>query len=295
MLEINFTDKVAIITGAGFGLGRDYAIELAKRGAKVLVNDLGCARDGSGIDQKKANKVVEEIIGLGGEAVPNYDNVATLEGGENIVNAAIDVFGKVDILINNAGIIKDHSFIKMEEKDWDAVSNVHLKGVYYVTRPAFKKMRENRYGRIVMTSSGAGLYGNFGQTNYAAAKMGVIGLINVLKLEGEKYNIKVNAIVPSAGTRMSQDAMTLEMFEKLKIEYVTPAVLYLSSEQCRDSGSYINAFGGYFSRSAIMTGAGVTFSDIPTPEQVMGSWDKIKSLDKLKFYNTLPEMVRNIL
>ncbi len=176
MPKIDFTGRVAIVTGAGAGLGRCHALEFAKRGAKVVINDLGGARDGVGSSDAAANKVVEEIKALGGEAVPNYDNVATVEGGKGIVQTAIDAFGKVDILVNNAGILRDCTFHKMEEENWDAVVGVHLKGAYCVTKPAFINMRENGYGRIVMTTSGAGLFGNFGQANYSAAKAGIVGL-----------------------------------------------------------------------------------------------------------------------
>ena len=293
MSKIDFTGRVAIVTGAGAGLGRNHAIELAKRGAKVVVNDLGGTRDGVGSSESAANKVVEEIKALGGEAVPNYDNVATVKGGENIVKTAIDAFGKVDILINNAGILRDKSFAKMEEENWDAVVAVHLKGAYCVTRPAFQNMRENGYGRIVMTTSGAGLFGNFGQTNYASAKMGLVGLANVLKLEGAKYNIKTNVLAPVAATRLTEDVLPPEIFEKMKVEYVTPAVLYMCSELCEDSGVIINAGLGYFSRSAMMTGPGAILSDgkkVPTPEEVMDNWEKITSLDNPKFFNQLNDM-----
>ncbi len=293
MSKIDFTGRVAIVTGAGAGLGRNHAIELAKRGAKVVVNDLGGTRDGVGSSESAANKVVEEIKALGGEAVPNYDNVATVEGGENIVKTAIDAFGKVDILVNNAGILRDKSFAKMEEENWDAVVGVHLKGAYCVTRPAFQNMRENGYGRIVMTTSGAGLFGNFGQTNYASAKMGVVGLANVLKLEGAKYNIKTNVLAPVAATRLTEDILPPEVFKKMKVEFVTPVVLYMCSELCEDSGVIINAGLGYFSRSAMMTGPGAVLSDggkIPTPEEVMENWEKITSLDNPKFFNQLNDM-----
>ncbi|RLB01110.1 MAG: serine/threonine protein kinase [Deltaproteobacteria bacterium] len=293
MSKIDFTGRVAIVTGAGAGLGRNHAIELAKRGAKVVVNDLGGTRDGVGSSESAANKVVEEIKALGGEAVPNYDNVATVKGGENIVKTAIDAFGKVDILINNAGILRDKSFAKMEEENWDAVVAVHLKGAYCVTRPAFQNMRENGYGRIIMTTSGAGLFGNFGQTNYASAKMGLVGLANVLKLEGAKYNIKTNVLAPVAATRLTEDVLPPEIFEKMKVEYVTPAVLYMCSELCEDSGVIINAGLGYFSRSAMMTGPGAVLSDgkkVPTPEEVMDNWEKITSLDNPKFFNQLNDM-----
>ncbi len=293
MAKIDFTGRVAIVTGAGAGLGRQYALDLAKRGAKVVVNDLGGTRDGTGSSDSAANKVVDEIRALGGQAVPNYDNVATVKGGENIVKTAIDAFGKVDILINNAGILRDKSFTKMEEENWDAVMGVHLKGAYCVTKPAFANMRENNYGRIVMTTSGAGLFGNFGQTNYAAAKMGLIGLTNVLKLEGAKNNIKTNVIVPVAASRLTEDVLPPQFFEKMKPDFISPAVLYLCSEQCQDSGMFINATLGYFSRTAIVTGPGAILSDgvrIPEPEEVMENWDKIKSIENPKYFDQLGEM-----
>jgi NAD(P)-dependent dehydrogenase (short-subunit alcohol dehydrogenase family) len=293
MSDISFAGQVAIVTGGGAGLGRLYAIELGKRGAKVVVNDLGSARDGAGASRAAADNVVEEIKALGGEAVASYDSVATREDGERIVGTAIDAFGKVQILVNNAGFVRDKVFVNMDEESWDAVIAVHLKGAYCVSKPAFKNMKEHGYGRIVMTSSGAGLFGNYGQVNYSAAKMALIGLTNTLKLEGEKYGIKVNTVVPSAATRMSEGAMPTVMFEKLKAEYITPAVVYLCSEQCQDSGVYINAFGGYISRSAIMTGTGVT--GIFTPEQVSKNWDKILQMEEPKLHNSLPEMVMDIL
>ncbi|MCE5274433.1 MAG: SDR family NAD(P)-dependent oxidoreductase, partial [Deltaproteobacteria bacterium] len=253
----------------------------------------GGTRDGVGHSDAAANKVVDEIKALGGQAVPNYDNVATAQGGENIVKTAIDAFGKVDILINNAGILRDKTFNKMEEENWDSVMAVHLRGAYCVTRPAFVNMRENGYGRIVMTTSGAGLFGNFGQSNYASAKMGLVGLTNVLKLEGAKYNIKANIIVPVAASRLTEDVLPPQFFEKMKPDFISPAVLYMCSELCQDSGMIINATLGYYSRSAIVTGPGVFLSDgtkIPSPEEVMESWDKIRSLENPKYFDQLPEM-----
>lgn len=293
MANIDFTGRVAIVTGAGAGLGRCYALELAKRGAQVVVNDLGGARDGVGSGDAAANKVVEEIEALGGKAVPNYDNVASTAGGENIVKTALDAFGKVDIVINNAGILRDKTFAKMDGENWDIVTNVHLRGAYCVTRPAFEVMRANGYGRIVMTSSGAGLFGNFGQSNYSAAKMGLVGLMHVLKLEGAKYNIKANAIVPVAATRFTEDVLPPEFFDRMKPDFVAPAVLYLCSEECADSGAIINATLGYYSRSAVLTGPGVFLSDgerVPSPEEVRDSWDRIMSLEDPKYFNQLPEM-----
>jgi len=291
--KIDFSGRVAIVTGAGAGMGRLYALDLAKRGAKVVVNDLGGTKDGVGHSDTAANKVVDEIKALGGQAVPNYDNVATIQGGEGIVKTARDVFGKVDILVNNAGIVRDKTFNKMEEENWDAVVNVHLRGAYCVTKPAFINMRESGYGRIVMTSSGAGLFGNYGQANYSAAKMGLIGLANVLKLEGAKYNIKTNVIAPIAATRFTEDVLPPQLFEKMKPDFITPLVLYLCSEACTDSGMIINAVLGYYSRSAVITGPGVFLSDgekIPSAEEIMENWDKVKSLDNPKTFEQLPEM-----
>ena len=293
MTNIDFSGRVAIVTGAGAGLGRSYALELAKRGAKVVINDLGGTRDGAGSSDAAANKVVDEIKALGGQAVPNYDNVATVAGGANIVKTAVDAFGKVDILSNNAGILRDKSFTKMEEENWDGVMNVHLKGAYCVSRPAFEVMRANNYGRIIMTTSGAGLFGNFGQSNYASAKMGLIGLTNVLKLEGAKYNVKTNVIVPVAASRLTEDVLPPEFFEKMKPDYITPAVLYMCSEECQDSGMIINATLGYYSRTAILTGPGAILSKdgkIPSPEEVRDSWGTITSLENPKYFNQLPEM-----
>jgi NAD(P)-dependent dehydrogenase (short-subunit alcohol dehydrogenase family) len=292
MSKIDFAGRVAIVTGAGAGLGKDYAIELAKRGAKVVVNDLGGSRDGSGSGSASAaDVVVNEIKAAGGEAVANYDNVASTQGGENIVNTAINTYGKVDILINNAGILRDKSFGKMTELEWDAVIAVHLKGTFNVTRPAFVNMRENKYGRIILTSSGSGMFGNFGQGNYAAAKAGMAGMVNVLKLEGAKYNIKTNLLMPSAGTRLTEDVMPADMFKKLDVKYITPGVLYLASEQCQESGIYLNAFAGYFSRSQVLSGPGVLFPEMPSVEQVAEKWADIMSLENPRFYNDVNEIM----
>ncbi len=287
-MAIDFKGRVAIVTGAGAGLGRCHALELAKRGCKVVVNDLGGSRDGSGSSDAAAVKVCDEIKAMGGQAVPNFDSVATVKGGENIVKTAVDAFGKVDILINNAGILRDKSFTKMDEENWDLVMNVHLKGSFCVTKPAFEIMRANNYGRIVMTTSGAGIFGNFGQANYAAAKCGVVGLTNVLKLEGAKYNIKTNILAPIAATRMTEDIMPPPLLEKLKPEFVTPVVVYMCSEQCQDTGTIINAGAGYFSKSAIMTGPGAILTDgktIPTCDDVAAAWAKITNMDKTKYFD----------
>ena len=279
---INFDGQAAIVTGAGAGLGRTYALELAKRGAKVVVNDLGGARDGSGQGSSSpADKVAEEIKALGGEAVANYDSVATAEGGQAIVDAAIKAFGRVDIVINNAGILRDKTLVKMDPENWEAVLDVHLKGAYNVTRPAFIAMRENNYGRIILTTSAAGLYGNFGQTNYSAAKMGLVGFMNTVRLEAEKHNIKVNTVAPAAGTRLTEDVLPPDIFEKLRSEFVAPLVLYLCSEQCEENGMIFNAGMGYFNRAAIVTGPGAVVGDgkkPPTVEEIHKHWDAINNL-----------------
>ena len=279
---IRFDGQVAIVTGAGAGLGRVYALELAARGAKVVVNDLGGTRDGAGEgSHSPADEVVKEIKALGGEAIANYESVSTSEGGQGIVDAAIKAFGRVDILINNAGILRDKTLVKMEPENWDAVMDVHLKGAYNVTRPAFVKMREQGYGRIVMTTSAAGLYGNFGQTNYSAAKMGLIGFMNTVKLEAGKHNIKVNTVSPIAATRLTEDVLPPELFAKLKPEFVAPLVLYLCAEQCAENGMIFNAGMGYFNRVAIVTGAGTVIGDdtqVPKVENIHQSWEAINNL-----------------
>ena len=286
--DIRFDGKVAIVTGAGAGLGRTYALELAKRGARVVVNDLGGARDGAGDGSTSAaDQVVSEIRLAGGQAVASYDNVASAEGGENIVKTALDTYGTVDILINNAGILRDKTFVKLTPENWQAVLDVHLTGAYNVTRPAFRVMKENRYGRIIMTTSGSGLYGNFGQSNYSAAKMGVVGLMNTLKLEGANYNICVNTLAPFAASRLTVDIMPPELLNQSKPEFVAPLVLTLCSERSRISGNIYIAGMGYYSRVAAITGPGLVLAEegrTPTPETIMAHMDEISDLSGGKFY-----------
>jgi len=299
MNRIDFAGRVAIVTGAGGGLGRAYALELARRGAKVVVNDLGGARDGSGKGSSTpAAQVVAEIEALGGQAVANYDNVATPEGGEAIVQSALEAFGTVDIVINNAGILRDKSFLKMEPENWQAVLDVHLNGAYHVTRPAFAVMKEKGYGRVVMTTSAAGLYGNFGQTNYSAAKMGLVGLMNTLKLEGAKYGIKVNTVAPLAASRLTEDVMPPDIFEKAKPEFVVPMTLYLSSEECPVSGNIYNAGMGFFNRAAVVTGPGAVVADgekVPSVEAVAAALDKIADLKGGKEYDQLNAQLADVM
>ncbi len=295
---IRFDERVAIVTGAGGGLGRAYALELARRGARVVVNDLGGARDGSGKGAAgPADQVVAEIKAAGGQAVANYDSVATPEGGQAIVDCALAHFGRLDILINNAGILRDKSFGNMEPENWRAVLDVHLNGAYHVSRPAFAAMRENKYGRILMTTSAAGLYGNYGQTNYAAAKMGLVGLMNVLKLEGEKYGIKVNTIAPLAASRLTEDILPPDLFAKMKPEYAVPMALFLCSEQCPVSGNVYNAGMGFYNRAAMVTGSGkvpAAGGRIPTLEEVRDGIAAIAALDKGKEYGQLTEQLMDV-
>ena len=247
MTDISFIDRVAIVTGAGGGLGKTYALDLASRGASVVVNDLGGATDGTGSDASAAQQVVDEIKAKGGNAVASHDSVSTPEGGEAIVQAALDSFGKIDIVINNAGILRDKTFVKLEFKDLDAVLDVHLKGAFYVSQPAFRVMKENGYGRFVFTASNAGLFGNFGQTNYGAAKMGLVGLSNVLAIEGAKAGIKSNVIAPLARTRMTEDLLG-PLAESLQADKVTPMVTYLASETNPYTHEVFSAGGGRYAR-----------------------------------------------
>ncbi|MCJ7771758.1 MAG: SDR family oxidoreductase [Desulfobacterales bacterium] len=289
MSEIRYDGRVAIVTGAGAGIGRMYALELAKRGAKIVVNDLGGARDGSGSSTSAADTVVDEIKKAGGEAVANYDSVATMEGGANIVKTAMDAFGKVDILINNAGILRDRSFLKMTEEEWDLVIAVHLKGAFCVTQPAVQVMKENNYGRIIFTSSTSGLYGNFGQTNYGAAKLGLVGIMNTLKLETAKYNIKINTIAPTAWSRMTEDIIPEETGKKLKPQFNEPLVLYLCSEENDVSGMTFVMGAGWYGRTAIVSGKGVCIGDADRPiavEEIRDNFEKIKSLEDAQPQNS---------
>ncbi len=246
MDDIRFENRVCVITGAGGGLGKTYAVELARRGAKVVVNDLGGGVDGSG-GSPLADQTVQEIIAAGGEAVANYDSVSTPEGGERVIAAALDKWGRVDVVINNAGILRDKSFAKLTPDDLGAVIDVHLKGAFFVSQPAFKAMKEQGYGRFVFTSSAAGLFGNFGQTNYGAAKMGLVGLSNVIAVEGAKAGIKSNVIAPIAKTRMTEGLLgPLASF--LLPEQVTPLTVFLASEACELTHEVISVGGGRFAR-----------------------------------------------
>jgi NAD(P)-dependent dehydrogenase (short-subunit alcohol dehydrogenase family) len=277
MAELGFDGKVAIITGAGGGLGRSHALDLARRGALIVVNDLGGAADGTGSSESAAQKVVDEIKAAGGEAVANYDSVATPEGGQAIVQSAVDTFGRVDIIINNAGILRDTSFKNMTPDQLNPVLDVHLRGAFYVTQPAWQLMRDQGYGRIVNTSSGAGIFGNFGQTNYGAAKMGLVGFTRVLAIEGAKNNIKANAIAPVARTRMTEDILG-PAAEKLAPELVTPVVTYLAHEDCPVSGEVYSVGGGRVARVFIGVTPGIFDAEL-TAESVRDGFDEIRKED----------------
>ena len=271
-------DRVIVVTGAGGGLGREYALTLAKEGASVVVNDLGGSRDGTGAGHAMADEVVNEIKEAGGRAVANYDSVAESEGAENIIKTALDEFGKVDGVVSNAGILRDGTFHKMEFANWDAVLKVHLYGGYNVIRAAWPHFREQSFGRVVVATSTSGLFGNFGQANYGAAKLGLVGLINTLAQEGAKYNIKANAVAPIAATRMTQDILPPEVFEKLTPEYVAPVVAYLCTEEVPDTASVFIVGGGKVQRTALFQNEGVTFSDVPSVDDVASKWGEITDL-----------------
>jgi NAD(P)-dependent dehydrogenase (short-subunit alcohol dehydrogenase family) len=275
MADLGFDGKVAIITGAGGGLGRSHAMELARRGALVVVNDLGGSVDGTGSGSTAAQAVVDEIKAAGGEAVANYDSVATPEGGQAIVQAALDAFDRIDIVVNNAGILRDTSFKNLGPEQLEPVLDVHLKGAFYVTQPAWEHMRENGYGRIVCTASGAGVFGNFGQTNYGAAKMGLVGLTRVLAIEGAKYNIKANAIAPVAKTRMTEEILG-PIADKLLPQSVTPVVAYLASEECAVTGEVYSVGGGRVARVFIGVTPGIVEPEL-SAETVRDRLDDIRA------------------
>ena len=280
-MTYSFEGKVAIVTGAGGGLGRCHALELARRGCKVIVNDLGGAMDGTGGSSDAANGVVAEIQAAGGEAIANGGSVADRQGAKSMVQDAVEAWGRVDVLINNAGILRDKSFAKMDMDDFQMVVDVHLMGAAHVTREVFPIMREQSYGRIVMTTSPTGLCGNFGQTNYGAAKLGQVGFMHSLKIEGAKYNIHTNTIAPVAATRMTEDLIPEEASKALGPELVTPAVIYLCSEDA-PNGVIIQAQGGQYSMACIVENAGVNLGPGATAEDIADNYDKISDLTGAK-------------
>ena len=256
-MTISFKDKVAIVTGAGGGLGRCHALQFAERGAKVIVNDLGGSVDGSGGSSEAADKVVEEIKAMGGDAISNGSSVTDKAGVKKLVDDAMAAYGRIDILVNNAGVLRDKSFAKVTLDDFEFVVDVHMMGSVYCTKAVWPIMVEQKYGRIVMTSSSSGIFGNFGQSNYGSAKMGVVGLMNTLRIEGQKNNIKVNSLVPVAATRMTENlGMPDAVFDSLKPESVSPAVIFMASEDAPD-GVMISAGAGVFAMAEIVHSEGI--------------------------------------
>ena len=238
--NLNFNNRVVVITGAGSALGREYALEFAKRGAKLVINDFGSSITGEGSSTRYADDIVKELKELGIQAVASYDSV---EYGDKIIRTAIESFGRVDIIINNAGIYNEGTFARMKSEEWDLMMKVHIKGSFSVCRAAWKHMKDNNYGRIINTSSGSGIYGNFGQGSYAASKFGLHGLTQALAKEGEKYNIKVNTIAPVASSRINKDSFTTEMLELLSPDKIAPLVVYLCHESSQETGCLFEAAG----------------------------------------------------
>jgi 3-hydroxyacyl-CoA dehydrogenase/3a,7a,12a-trihydroxy-5b-cholest-24-enoyl-CoA hydratase len=245
MSEMRFDHRVVVVTGAGNGLGRAHALAFADRGARVVVNDLGGSGSGDGSGTNAADAVVSEIRARGGEATANYDSVAD---GEKIIGSALDVYGRIDVLVNNAGILRDAAFHKMTDEDWDLIYEVHVRGSYAPTKAAWNLMREQEYGRIIFTTSASGIYGNFGQTNYSAAKLGILGLAQSLAIEGRKKNICVNTIAPMAVSRLTEDLMNEAIAKKVRPEYVSPLVLKLCHESSTENGGLYEAGAGWFAK-----------------------------------------------
>lgn len=291
MSELRYDGRVAVVTGAGHGLGRQHALELAARGAKVVVNDLGGDRSGVGASAGPAQEVVDEIKKNGGEAVANPDNVATPEGAQAIVQTALDAFGKVDIVVNNAGILRDKSFKNMTVEEFDTVIAVHLRGSFLVSSAAWPHLRENGYGRIVNTSSPAGLFGNFGQANYATAKMGLVGFTKTLAQEGAKYDIKANAIAPVAWTRMTEDLLPADFADKLGVDQVTPLVAFLVHESNQDTGEVYTVGGGRIAKIFVAEGPGYGQKETLSVEAVRDNWAAINASEPLAvFKNPMEQM-----
>ena len=280
-MSISFEGQVAIVTGAGGGLGRSHALELARRGAKVVVNDLGGAMDGTGGSSEAAEKVVSEIKESGGQAISNGGSVSDRNGAKSMVEDAMSAWGRVDVLINNAGILRDKSFSKIELDDFQIVVDVHLMGAVYCTHAVWPIMREQNYGRILMTTSPTGLYGNFGQTNYGAAKLAQVGFMNSLKIEGAKNNVHTNTIAPIAATRMTESLIPEEVQSKLAPESVTPAALFLVSEDA-PNGVIMQAEGGRFSVASIVENTGAKLGADATPEDIASNFDMISDLQGAK-------------
>ena len=277
-MSIRFDDQVAIVTGAGGGIGKQHALELARRGAKVVVNDLGGGVDGTGTSDA-SEAVVDQILTEGGEAIANGASVTDLDAIKDMTEQVVSKWGKIDILVNNAGILRDKTFHNVSMDDFNLVMDVHFQGTLNCTHTIYPIMRENGYGRIVFTSSSSGVFGNFGQSNYGAAKMAMVGLMNTLKLEGQKYNVFSNTITPVAYTRMTENLMPEDFGKQFQPEYITPAVLYLASDQA-PNGAIIAAGAGVFSRILIHETMGISLGtgEDMTPENISASWEKISDM-----------------
>ncbi len=294
-MTISFNDRVAIVTGSGSGLGRSHALQLAARGARVVVNDFGGSRDGRGGSATAAEQVVAEIIAAGGEAIANTANVTSEADVQAMVEQTMDSWGRVDVLVNNAGILRDKSFAKMQGDDWRAVVDVHLNGSANCSRAVWPIMREQRYGRIVMTTSTSGIYGNFGQANYGAAKTGVVGLMNVLHIEGEKYDIRVNCLAPTAATRMTEDIMPEEILGTIAPQNVTPAVLFLASQD-GPSRTLLLAGAGCFTVAKLIEAEGIYLDEQQrTPEKIAENFDQMCDLSSGREILTGSEHVEKII
>lgn len=296
-MSIRFDNRVVVITGAGGGLGRSYALDLARRGARLCVNDLGGSVDGTGSSEAVARSTADEIEAAGGEVIANYDDVSRVEGAYNLIRQTLERFGTIDALICNAGILRDKTLLKMPVEDFELVLRVHLLGTVYVTKAAFPVMKEKNYGRIVFTTSASGLFGNFGQTNYAAAKLGVVGFMNSLKLEALKHNVLINTIAPLAVTRLGASAFSDELASVLKPELVTPAVTYLCSEQCSTTGDIISAGGGWYRKVQIVEGPGVKIQSESeaTPEMIATNFDSITLMEGARPFASAQEAFASFL
>ncbi|XP_004527164.1 peroxisomal multifunctional enzyme type 2 [Ceratitis capitata] len=289
--ELRFDGRVAVVTGAGAGLGREYALLFGTRGAKVVVNDLGGSFQGEGASKRAADVVVDEIRALGGTAVADYNSVVD---GAKVIETAIKNFGRIDILVNNAGILRDRSIAKTSEQDWDLIHAVHLKGSFKCTQAAWPYMRKQNYGRIIMTSSNSGIYGNFGQANYSAAKMGLVGLANTVAIEGEKNNIHCNVIIPTAASRMTEGILPDMLFNELKPNLIAPVVVYLCHESCEDNGSYIESAAGWATKVHIVRGKGCVLrtsidEKATSPEYVKIVWSKVTDMTDAKHLDNISQ------
>ena len=295
-MTIKFDNKVVIVTGAGGGLGKSHALEFARRGAKVVVNDLGGSVDGSGGASDAANAVVEEIKAEGGEAIANGASVADQSGVQKMIDEVMSKWGRIDVLVNNAGILRDKSFHKISLEEFNAVMDVHFQGSVYTSHAVYPIMREQNFGRIIFTTSSGGLSGNFGQANYGAAKMAMIGLMNCLKIEGQKYNVHSSAVAPVALSRMTENLFPEGIGERFLPEYVTPAVIYLASDDA-PNGAIIGAGAGVFTQFRIFETMGLALGtgDNMTPENIAAGWSSVADMDDARELFSGPEQTIKIL